>query len=233
MSLRFAACLSLAVAAGLPASVSAGPSNSLMDLTPDGSRLLVANTDNGTRHRGGHGDEQGPARDRRRRQAGGRDLDRQRSPRRRHRLPRGPRRLRRYRHGARSSRSSACPTSHTASSPRRTARRVYVTHEYPGTVSEIDVAKRKVLREMKAGSHGARPRPQSRREAAVRHRVLQRRPARAGPAQRRQSSIAGRATPPTTCRATSSSIRVGPRRTCRTSARTSTSSTAAARSFRT
>jgi YVTN family beta-propeller protein len=31
-------------------------------------------------------------------------------------------------------------------------RRVYVTHEYPGTVSEIDVAARKVLREMKAGS---------------------------------------------------------------------------------
>lgn len=30
--------------------------------------------------------------------------------------------------------------------------RVYVTHEYPGLVSEIDAGKRKVLREMKAGS---------------------------------------------------------------------------------
>ncbi len=29
--------------------------------------------------------------------------------------------------------------------------RAYVTHEYPGTVSEIDLGKRKVLREMKAG----------------------------------------------------------------------------------
>src|SRR5579875_3798927 len=28
--------------------------------------------------------------------------------------------------------------------------RAYVTHEYPGTVSEIDVSKRQVLREMKA-----------------------------------------------------------------------------------
>jgi YVTN family beta-propeller protein len=31
-------------------------------------------------------------------------------------------------------------------------RRLYVTHEYPGTVSEIDVDQRKVLREMKAGN---------------------------------------------------------------------------------
>ncbi len=30
--------------------------------------------------------------------------------------------------------------------------RAYVTHEYPGTVSEIDLTKRQVLREMKAGS---------------------------------------------------------------------------------
>ncbi len=30
--------------------------------------------------------------------------------------------------------------------------RAYVTHEYPGTVSEIDLGQRKVLREMKAGS---------------------------------------------------------------------------------
>src|ERR1700694_698583 len=29
--------------------------------------------------------------------------------------------------------------------------RLYVTHEYPGTVSEIDVKARKVLREMEAG----------------------------------------------------------------------------------
>jgi YVTN family beta-propeller protein len=32
------------------------------------------------------------------------------------------------------------------------ATRAYVTHEYPGTVSEIDLKERKVLREMKAGS---------------------------------------------------------------------------------
>src|SRR5579864_4341663 len=31
-------------------------------------------------------------------------------------------------------------------------KRVWVTHEYPGIVSEIDVAKRKVIRELKAGS---------------------------------------------------------------------------------
>jgi YVTN family beta-propeller protein len=30
--------------------------------------------------------------------------------------------------------------------------RAYVTHEYPGTVSEIDLGKRKILREMKAGN---------------------------------------------------------------------------------
>jgi YVTN family beta-propeller protein len=33
----------------------------------------------------------------------------------------------------------------------RDGRRAYVTHEYPGTVSEIDLASRKVLRQMKAG----------------------------------------------------------------------------------
>src|SRR5260370_29246027 len=31
-------------------------------------------------------------------------------------------------------------------------KRVWVTHEYPGIVSEIDVEKRKVIRELKAGS---------------------------------------------------------------------------------
>src|SRR5437868_6232287 len=38
----------LALACLLPAPALAGSSNSLMDVSPDGTRLLVANTDNGT-----------------------------------------------------------------------------------------------------------------------------------------------------------------------------------------
>jgi YVTN family beta-propeller protein len=44
----FPACLVTAVALLVPASLHAGTSNSLLDVTPDGTRLLAANPDNGT-----------------------------------------------------------------------------------------------------------------------------------------------------------------------------------------
>ena len=47
MPARIAACLLPALLA-LPAPARAGASNSLMDVSPDGARLLVANADNGT-----------------------------------------------------------------------------------------------------------------------------------------------------------------------------------------
>ena len=160
------------------ASANAGTSNSLMDVSPDGTRLLVANADNGTVTVVDTVDAQGAARDRGRRQARGRHLDRHRPARRRHRLPRGPRRLRRRRRRARSSRSSASPTSPTASSPRKDGSRAWVTHEYPGTVSEIDLKAQQGAARDHGRLDGARHRPAPRREAAVRHRVLHRRPAR-------------------------------------------------------
>jgi YVTN family beta-propeller protein len=128
----------------------AGPSNSLMDVSPDGSRLLVANSDNGTVsvvdtaarkviHEIPVGEKPegvtwvgaGPLAAVTVYQedlvvfvdtAAGKVV---------HRLP-----------------VADEPYGIVAS---RDGRRLYVTHEYPGTVSEIDVEAHKVLRERKAG----------------------------------------------------------------------------------
>jgi YVTN family beta-propeller protein len=135
----------------LPLHARAGSSNSLMDLTPDGSRLLVANADNGTvtvvdtrlrkaLHEVKVGDK-----------------------------PEGVTFI-----GAgplaavtvyRDDRvlfvdTEAGKVVHTLTVPdepygivaTRDGKRAFVTHEYPGTVSEIDLAARKVLREMKVGN---------------------------------------------------------------------------------
>ena len=48
MSARIAACLLPALLALPAAAARAGTSNSLMDVSPDGKLLLVANADNGT-----------------------------------------------------------------------------------------------------------------------------------------------------------------------------------------
>ena len=111
------------------------------------------------------------------------------------------RRLLRRRQRARSSRSCRSPTNPTASSPTKAGSTAWVTHEYPGIVSEIDLEPGKVLREIPAGSFVARPRPQPRREA--RSTSPSSTPASCTPSTSRpaRSSIPGRATRPTTsCR---------------------------------
>jgi YVTN family beta-propeller protein len=152
MSLRSLTVSSLVILAScsLPP-VHAGSSNSLMDLTPGGERLLVANADNGTvtvvdtttnkvLHEIAVGDKpegvtwigNGPlaavAVYREDRvafvdTAAGKLIEKLR-------VPNEP-------YGIVATKDGT---------------RAYVTHEYPGTVSEIDLGQRKVLREMKAGA---------------------------------------------------------------------------------
>jgi YVTN family beta-propeller protein len=142
-------CIVLVLGAMSPAQ--AGSSNSLMDLTPDGKRLLVANADNdsvtvvdaatnkalreiavGDKPEGvtwiGNGPLAAVTVYREDRLAfvdtdAGKIVEKLR-------VPSEPYGIVALKDGS----------------------RAYVTHEYPGTVSEIDLAKRKVLREMKAGS---------------------------------------------------------------------------------
>jgi YVTN family beta-propeller protein len=152
MTLRLPACLVLAALlfALLP-SAHAGSSNSLMDITPDGKRLLVANADNGsvtvvdaTSNKAlreiAVGDKpEGVAW-----------------------IGNGPlAAVTVYRddivafidaeEGAVVERLRV-PDEPYGIVITRDGSRAYVTHEYPGTVSEIDVGQRKVLREMKAGA---------------------------------------------------------------------------------
>ena len=213
-------------------SVRANSSNSLMDVSPDGKLLLVANPDNGTvtvvdtasrkkLHEIKVGDK-----------PEGRHLDRPGPARRRHGL------------STRIASSSSMPRragGQEADGGRRAygivasedGSRAWVTHEYPGTVSEIDLKAQKVLRaDSRSASFVRGLAPSRRREAAVCHRVLHGRPARGRSGERQGGRFAGRGTRPTTWPGRSWSIRSGPRRTCRTSARGSTSSTAAARSSR-
>jgi YVTN family beta-propeller protein len=147
MPARIAACLLPAL---LTPAARAGSSNSLMDVSPDGARLLVANADNGTvsvvdtaarkvLHEIPVGDKcegvtwlgNGPLaavtvyREDRvvfLDAAAGRVLEK---------LP--------------------VPNEPYGIVATRDGSRLYVTHEYPGVVSEIDPASRKVLRQMKAG----------------------------------------------------------------------------------
>ncbi len=148
MILRLAVCLLVVLLAAAPSV--AGSSNSLMDLTPDGKRLLVANSDNGTvtlvdtmtrkvLQEVAVGDKPegvtwigvGPLAA-----------------------------ITVYREdqvvfldtvAGRIVNRLAVADEPYGIVATRDGRRAYVTHEYPGTVSEINVRAGKVLREMKAG----------------------------------------------------------------------------------
>jgi YVTN family beta-propeller protein len=148
MSLRLPAGLVLGILLISP--VRAGSSNSLMDVSPDGRRLLVANADNGTvtvldtearkvLHEVPVGDKpegvtwigSGPLAAvavYHENQVVFLDASAGKVV---HKLP-----------------VAAEPYGIVAT---RDGRRAYVTHEYPGVVSEIDLTAKKVLREMKAG----------------------------------------------------------------------------------
>jgi YVTN family beta-propeller protein len=151
MSARIAACLLPALLALAAPTARGGASNSLMDVSPDGKRLLVANADNGTvsvvdtaarkvLHEIPVGDKcegvtwlgNGPLaavtvyREDRvvfLDAAAGKVVEK---------LP--------------------VPNEPYGVVATKDGSRLYVTHEYPGVVSEIDTASRKVLRQMKAGS---------------------------------------------------------------------------------
>jgi YVTN family beta-propeller protein len=126
-----------------------GPSNSLMDISPDGSRLLVANADNGTVtfvdlparkvvKEVAVGDKpEGVS------WIGGSDLAA----------------VTVYRENkvVLVNAAGVVATLKVAAEPygivvTKDGSRAYVTHEYPGTVSEIDLPQRKVLRELPAGT---------------------------------------------------------------------------------
>jgi YVTN family beta-propeller protein len=151
MSARIAARLLPALLALLAPAARAGTSNSLMDVSPDGKRLLVANADNGTvsvvdtaarkvLHEVPVGDKcegvtwvgSGPLaavtvyrEDR----VVFFDADAGKVV---EKLP--------------------VPNEPYGIVATKDGSRLYVTHEYPGVVSEIDPSARKVLRQMKAGS---------------------------------------------------------------------------------
>jgi YVTN family beta-propeller protein len=147
MAAGIAACFSLTLA--LPAS--AGTSNSLLDLSPDGSQLLATNADNGT--------------------VSVIDTTARRVL---HEIPVGDKpegitwigngpfaAVTVYREDkvvfldtAAGKIVATLPVAHEPYGivSTRDGGRLYVTHEYPGTVSEIDAKTHKVLREMKAGS---------------------------------------------------------------------------------
>ena len=107
MPCRIAAALLLQYLVTVPIAV-AGTSNSLMDVSPDGTRLLVANTDNGTVTVVDTAARKALREIKVGEKPEGRHLDRRRSARRRHRLSREPGRLPRRRRRARSSRRSPC-----------------------------------------------------------------------------------------------------------------------------
>ena len=126
------------VLCGFAANAHAGSSNSLMDVPADGI-LIVANADNGTvtvvdtaaarsctRSRSATSPKASPG------SATGPLAAVTVYPRRCGRLPRRRRRQDRPE-------TLGAAMSPTASSPTEPARRLWVTHEYPGTVSEIDL----------------------------------------------------------------------------------------------
>jgi YVTN family beta-propeller protein len=151
MSLRFAIFLLPSLLAAFAPSVYAGVSNSLMDIRPDGNRLLVANADNDSvtvvdattdkvLHEIRVGDKpEGVAW-----------------------IGNGPLAVVTvYREdrlafidtvAGKVVEKLRVPNEPYGIVATKDGTRAYVTHEYPGTVSEIDLGQRKVLREMKAGS---------------------------------------------------------------------------------
>lgn len=151
MSLRCAFYLFLVGLFAVPATGYAGSSNSLLDVTPDGKRLLVANSDNGsvtvidaTTHKAlreiAVGDKpEGVAW-----------------------IGNGPLALVTVYNEdiiafVDTDMGKVVEKLRVADEPygivvTKDGSRAYVTHEYPGVVGELDVSKRKVLRKMKAGS---------------------------------------------------------------------------------
>ena len=97
------------------------------------------------RHRRRYGDAQSPARNRGRREARRRHLDRRRARAPSSRCTRTTPWSSSTPSRARSPRSCRWAPSPTASSPTRRAAPAWVTHEYPGTVSEIDLQKETVV----------------------------------------------------------------------------------------
>jgi YVTN family beta-propeller protein len=129
----------------------AGSSNSLMDIAPDGSRLLVANGDNGTVT------VVDPTTNKVLREIAVGD-----KPEGVTWIGNGPlAAVTVYREDSvafvDTAKGEIVEKLRVANEPygivaTQDGSRVYVTHEYPGTVSEIDVKQRKILREIKAGS---------------------------------------------------------------------------------
>ncbi len=151
MSLRFTVCLLPALLIAFSSSTYAGTSNSLMDITPDGKRLLVANADNGSvtvvdattnkvLHEISVGDKpEGVTW-----------------------IGNGPLAVVTVYRADRLAfvdtdagkvvEKLRVPTEPYGIVATKDGSRAYVTHEYPGLVSEIDLGQRKILREMKAGT---------------------------------------------------------------------------------
>jgi YVTN family beta-propeller protein len=148
---RFAVAIVVGVFLLAAMPVFAGNSNSLLDISPDGSRLLVTNSDNGSvsvvdtvarrvLHEISVGDKPEGATW----------------------IGTGPlAAVTVYREDkvvlVDTAAGKVVATLKTAAEPygivgSRDGRRLYVSHEYPGTVSEIDPATHRVLREMKAGN---------------------------------------------------------------------------------
>jgi YVTN family beta-propeller protein len=152
MSPRFAAVSFAVVLVFGPAlPVWAGSSNSLMDLTPDGSRLLVANSDSGTV----------TVVDTKERKAL-REIAVGDKPEGVAWIDKGPLAVVTvYRDDlvvfVDTDSGRVVHKLKVANEPygivtNKEGNRAWVTHEYPGTVSEIDLAERKVVREIKAGA---------------------------------------------------------------------------------
>jgi YVTN family beta-propeller protein len=151
MSARIAARLLPAVLALLAPAARAGTSNSLMDVSPDGRRLLVANADNGT-----VSVVDTAARKVLREVPVGDKCEGVTW------VGNGPlaaatvyREDRVVFFDAESGKvveKLAVPNEPYGIVATKDGSRLYVTHEYPGVVSEIEVASRKVLRQMTAGS---------------------------------------------------------------------------------
>ncbi len=152
MSPRFAAVSFAVVLLFGPAFPAwAGSSNSLMDLTPDGSRLLVANSDNGTV----------TVVDTKERKAL-REITVGDKPEGVAWIDKGPLAVVTvYREdlvvfvdteAGRVVHKLKVPNEPYGIVTNKDASRAWVTHEYPGSVSEIDLAERKVVREIKVGA---------------------------------------------------------------------------------
>ncbi|MHB1423515.1 MAG: hypothetical protein ACYC3I_10045 [Gemmataceae bacterium] len=149
MSLRSLAFLALFTS--FSAAAQAGSSNSLLDVTPDGKRLLVANADNGSVTVIDAGANKAL-----------REIAVGDKPEGVAWIGNGPlAAVTVYRDdivafvdtdAGKVVEKLRVPDEPYGIVVTRDGSRAYVTHEYPGTVSEIDLSERKVLREMKAGA---------------------------------------------------------------------------------